>query len=204
MKLSKQVLVVGFFFLLISCGQSTDVLPKIPESTQEQGNSNELIESRIVPIELKVTDGGYTDDLGKPIEKAMALRLLGDSSKLTIKSNDALCSGGASVRSYFFSPNVYGRIFLNCVNIGGKFESFGYASMRVIDPRNGYADAFRPTGIGSQRAELLAGPVGKVNGGYTILGRIDNMGYSWDLAPGLRRLVYLSLNQAPKTVNQIW
>lgn len=119
---------------------------------------------------------GYTDVQGNPISESQALKLQQQGGVSTQSDNipsTLACKAGVSVRAYSFSSNAYGRIQFDCAEIGGKFDSIGYATVRITDPGGSYADGYKVSGTGSQHAEVLSGAVNKINGRYVVQGTLQ-------------------------------
>jgi hypothetical protein len=156
--------------VLAGCGQTPS--QRLSDVPPAQDTDAKYVLGVKTSAELAVKVIGYTDSQGNSISESKALELQKQSTRDNIPPGLA-CSASTSVRAYPFSPNAYGRVQLDCFEVGGRFDSIGYATVRITDPNGRYADGYQTSGTGSQHAEVLGGPVGKINGRYVIQGTLQ-------------------------------
>lgn len=165
---------------LAACGQQTTTPMGAPPTASDvppaSGSAQDILGTTRA-VELVATFAGYVNAQGQPISQAEALALNKKAGVVTPQNDNIpynlACQASTSVRAYSFSPNVYGRIQIDCAEVGGKFDRIDYATVRITDPGGSYADGYQVSGVGSQHAEVLGGPVNKINGRYVVQGTLQ-------------------------------
>jgi hypothetical protein len=198
----RSLLLIGVCFT-VACNQNV-VVPDSRDIPLPSGQEGQVIGQETV-LELYTKFVGYSNAKGESLTRSQAETLMGGAI-LTPQADNIpsglACRASTSVRSFFFSSNVYGRIQFDCAEIGGRFDSIGYASIRITAPNGSYADGFNIYGVGSQHAEVLGGPVARINGRYVIQGTLE-ANYSKPISSSVR-LVYGLKTQPFEAINATW